>query len=264
MQLCLTLPSKKEVIVEELLYKDLRKFCLYDNLNIAEIIDYLETFIVTKNLNVVEKFLSILLLRQQCVGSSISISSSKGPIDIEIDYILKNIGDIEDRVKTVKIGDVEYELSFPTQFNCGDSDFIFSLIRSVKVDDEKIILSEVTTEEHAQILNTLPKSLYNDLNSFVSNSEAFFNLELIKSNKNLNIQAVKLSVLSQEFSHFILRLFYILSGNDYRQMIFTLCRRMKDINFLINCTFIELEDYYKLYKEEVDQENQSLQKQNLN
>ena len=64
MQLCLTLPSKKEVIVEELLYKDLRKFCLYDNLNIAEIIDYLETFIVTKNLNVVEKFLPYPLYHQ--------------------------------------------------------------------------------------------------------------------------------------------------------------------------------------------------------
>ena len=72
------------MIVEEILYKDLRKFCLYDNLTIAEIIDYLETFIVTKNLNIVEKFLSILLLRQQCIGNSISISSSKGPIDIEI------------------------------------------------------------------------------------------------------------------------------------------------------------------------------------
>ena len=39
---------------------------------------------------------------------------------------------------------------------------------------------------------------------------------------------------------------------------------MKDINFLMNCTFVEIEDYYKLYKEEVDRENESLQKQNIN
>ena len=264
MQLLLTLPNKKEVVMKEILYKDLRKFCLYDNLTIAEVMDYLETFIVTKNLNIVEKLLSLLLLRQQCIGDTLSVSSSKGPVDIQIDYILKNIGDIEDRTKTVAVNDVKYELSFPTQFNCGDSDFVFSLIRSIEVDSEKIILSEVTREEHAEILNTLPKSLYKDLTDFVDKSQDFFNLKIIEGRESLGIEEIKLNVLSQEFSHFILNLFYILSGNDYRQMIFILCNRMKDINFLINCTFIEIEDYYKLYKEEVDRENESLQKQKIN
>jgi len=264
MQLLLTLPNKKEVVVEEILYKDLRKFCLYDNLTIAETIDYLETFIITKNLNVIEKFLSLLLLRQQCIGDTISISSNKGPIDIEINYILKNIGDIEDRTKTIKIGNVKYELSLPTQFNCGDSDFVFSLIRSIEVDNEKIILSEVTKAEHAEILNTLPKTLFKDLTNFVEENKNFLNLELIEGRENLDIAEIRLNVLSQEFSHFILNLFNVISGNDYRQMIFTLCSRMKDIAFLVNCTFVEIEDYYKLYQEETDRENESLQKQNIN
>ena len=263
MQLVLTLPNKKEVVVREILYKDLRKFCLYDNFSIAETIDYLETFIVTKNLNVVEKFLSLLLLRQQCIGDTISVSSNKGPIDIEINYILTNIGNVEDRAKIIKFNDVIYELNLPTQFNCGDSDFIFSLIRSIEIDSEKIILSEVTKKEHAQILNTLP-NLYKDLTNFINESENFFDFKIVESNENLGIQGLELNALSQEFPHFILSLFYIMSGDDYRQMIFTLCRRMKDINFLMNCTFIEIEDYYKLYKTEVDEENQSLQKQNIN
>ena len=211
-----------------------------------------------------EKFLSLLLLRQQCIGETISISSNRGPIDIEINYILKNIGDIEDRVKTIKVGNVKYELSLPTQFNCGDSDFVFSLIRSIEVDNEKITLSEVTKEEYAEILNTLPKTLYSDLTNFVDESETFFNFKFIEGRESLDIAEIRLNVLSQEFSHFILNLFNVISGNDYRQMIFTLCRRMKDISFLVNCTFVEIEDYYRLYKEEVDQENKSLQKQNIN
>tara|TARA_R110002020_G_scaffold164479_3_gene351258 strand:- start:806 stop:1600 length:795 start_codon:yes stop_codon:yes gene_type:complete len=264
MQLVLTFPNKKEVVVKEILYKDLRKFCLYDNLTITEAIDYLETFIVTKNLNIAEKFLSLLLLRQKCIGDTISVSSNKGLVDVEINYILKNIGNIENRTKIIKVNDVKYELSLPTQFNCGDSDFIFSLIRSIEIDNEKIILSEVTTEEHAQILNTLPKSLYKDLINFVDSSEDFLKFKIIENTENLGIQGLELSALSQEFSHFILSLFYIISADDYRQMIFTLCRRMKDINFLMNCTFVEIEDYYKLYKTEVDHENESLQKQNIN
>ena len=263
MQLVLTFPNKKEVVVKEILYKDLRKFCLYDDLTITEVIDYLETFIVTKNLNIVEKFLSLLLLRQKCIGDTISVSSNKGPVDIEINYILKNIGNIENRTKIIKVNDVKYELSLPTQFNCGDSDFIFSLIRSIEIDNEKIILSEVTKEEHAQILNTLP-NLYRDLTNFVKESEIFFNLKIIEGREKLEIQPVELNVLSQEFTYFILNIFYILSEDDYRQMIFTLCKRMKDINFLMNCTFIEIEDYYRLYKAEVDRENESLKKQNIN
>ena len=264
MQLVLTLPNKKEVIMEEVLYKDLRKFCQYDNLSIANTIDYLETFIVTKNLNVVEKFLSLLLLRQQCIGDTIAISSNKGSIDVEIHYILKNIGEIEDRTKTIKVGDVKYELSFPTQFNCGDSDFIFSLIRSIEIDREKIILSEVTKEEHGQILNTLPKALLKDLTNFATESESFFDFKLIEGRENLGIEELNLNVLSQELPYFILRLFYILSGNDYRQMIFTLSRRIKDINFLMNCTFVEVEDFYNLYKTEVAEDNKRLQKENIN
>ena len=264
MQLLFTLPNKKEVVMKEILYKDLKKFCRPDNLTIAAAIDYLETLIVTKNLNIVEKFLSLLLLRQQCIGDVLSIPSNKGQTGIQISYILKTIGDIEDRTRTVIIDDVKYELSFPAQFNCGDSDFIFSLIRSIEIDNEKIILSEVTKKEYAQLLITLPKTLYKDLTNFVNESEDFFELQIIESREKLDIEEVKLNVLSQEFPHFILKLFYILSENDYRQMIFTLSRRMKDISFLMNCTFVEIEDYYNLYKEEIERQNESLQKQNIN
>mgnify|MGYP003151892461 CR=1 FL=1 len=264
MELLVTLPNKKEVVMKEILYKDLRKFSLYDNLSITTAIDHLETFIVTKDLNIIEKFLSLLLLRQQCIGDAIPISSSKGTVDIQINHILKNIGYIENKCKEVTIDKVKYELSFPTQFNCGDSDFIFSLIRSIEVDSEKVILNSVTEQDYNQILRNLPKALYKHLTNFVDNSHDFLNLKVIEGRQNLNIEPVVLNVLSQEFSLFILRLFYVLSGDDYRHMIFMLSRRIKDINFLINCTFKEIEDYFRLYKEEVDRENESLQKQNIN
>ena len=106
--------------------------------------------------------------------------------------------------------------------------------------------------------------MYRDLTNFIKESEIFFNLKIIEGREKLEIQPVELNVLSQEFAYFILNIFYILSEDDYRQMIFTLCKRMKDINFLMNCTFIEIEDYYRLYKAEVDQENESLKKQNIN
>ena len=61
---------------------------------------------------------------------------------------------------------------------------------------------------------------------------------------------------------FIVRLFNCVSDADYKQMLFTLCKRIPDVNFLINSTYKELNDFYTLYKEEVDKQNQDLKNQN--
>ena len=46
MQLSFILPNKKEVVVREILFKDLRKFSLYEDFTITDTIEFLETFIV--------------------------------------------------------------------------------------------------------------------------------------------------------------------------------------------------------------------------
>tara|TARA_R110002012_G_scaffold53961_11_gene138367 strand:- start:3747 stop:4541 length:795 start_codon:yes stop_codon:yes gene_type:complete len=263
MQLSFILPNKKEVVIEEILYKDLRKFSLYSDSAIGNALEFLETFICTKNLNIVEKFISLLMLRQRCIGDDITLNSKKGPVSVNLDLLMQNIGDIEDRLKIIEIGNATYELNYPTQFNCGDSDFIFSLIQSIQIDDEKVILSQVTSQEYEQIINTLPKSLYHHLNKFVKENENYFSLKVFEGRKNLSIPEINLNVLSTDISNFIVSLFNTITANDYRQMLFILCNRMPDINYLINCTFVEIEDYYNLYKDEVDKENESLKKETI-
>ena len=57
---------------------------------------------------------------------------------------------------------------------------------------------------------------------------------------------------------FIVRLFNCVSDTDYRQLIFILCKRIPDVGFLINSTYKELDDFYDLYKDEVEKHNQNL------
>ena len=68
MQFSFILPNKKEVFVRELLFKDLRNFSLHDDFTGTSGIQFLETFIITGGLNIVEKFLAFLFLREVCVG----------------------------------------------------------------------------------------------------------------------------------------------------------------------------------------------------
>ena len=263
MQLSFILPNKKEVVVEEILFKDLRKFSLYSDSAVGDALKFLETFICTKNLNIVEKFISLVMLRQRCVGDDITLTSNKGPVNVNLDLVIQGIGDIEDRSKIIEIDNAKYQLNYPSRFNCGDSDFIFSLIQSIQIDDEKIILSEVAAQEYTQIINTLPKNLYRHLVRFVQQNKNYFSLKIFEGRKNLDIPEINLDVLSADTSNFIVSLFNAITANDYRQMLFILCNRIPDINYLINCTFIEVEDYYNLYKDEAEKENEALKKQTI-
>ena len=62
----ITLPTGKEVAVKEFLYKHIREL-LFQNNSLENKLKYLEGFIVTQNLNVIEKFIALLILREKCI-----------------------------------------------------------------------------------------------------------------------------------------------------------------------------------------------------
>jgi hypothetical protein len=57
------LPNGKEIKLREFLYKDIRTFNLYQDASIFGRISFLESFILTKGLNVIEKVLCISLFK---------------------------------------------------------------------------------------------------------------------------------------------------------------------------------------------------------
>ena len=54
-------------------------------------------------------------------------------------------------------------------------------------------------------------------------------------------------------------MFKCVSEENYREYLFLLSKRFSDINFLINCTFYEIEDYIELYRKENHQQATELQ-----
>ena len=88
MDVSFILPNKKEVFVKEILYKDLRKISLYRDSTTVGVIEFLESFILTKGLNVAEKLLTFFILREKCIGESIAVGSSKGNVNIDLNKLL--------------------------------------------------------------------------------------------------------------------------------------------------------------------------------
>jgi hypothetical protein len=118
------LPNRKEVRLKEILYKDLRTFNLYSDTALHGRLEFLESFILTKNLNILEKFYCLFYLRQKCIGNQITITSNKGPINVDLDFLLENAGGLPNIETDIPIDNITYTLDFPHHFNTGNDDFI--------------------------------------------------------------------------------------------------------------------------------------------
>ena len=258
MQFSVTLPNKKEVVVKEILLKDLRYLSLYGESSIPKSIKFLESFIYTKDLNVVEKFLALLLLRKECISDFISLDTDKGTVKMSLDYILTNVKHIEDAKHTFILNDVTYVLNCPTQFNLGNYDSMFSVIESIQIGDEKILINELTEEEFAQLINTLPTSLFGTITEYLRNYEHFLTVNLWEERKKLNIQAGEEHILSNNFSLLLISLFNIVPQREYRELLFALLKIIPDGNFIVNSTYKDIEHYLKLYQADVAAHNAAL------
>ena len=262
MALSFSLPNKKEVLVNEILYKDLRKMSLYRDASLTGTLNFLESFILTKNLNVMEKLFTFFLLREKCIGKQVSVGSNKGNINIDLDLFKRNIGTFDDISETVDVNGIKCVLNYPTKFNLGSTDFLFSLIESLEIDEEQILVSSLSEDEYNEIFNRLPDGIFGCLTDFVQKNKAHFEMLVFEEREDMEIDEIRINVLDITLPTFIARVFNCIDSTHYREMLFILCKRIPDVSFLINCTFLEIEDFYKLYADEVEKQNENLQNQN--
>ena len=258
MQLSFILPNKKEVFVRELLFKDLRKFSLYQDFTTTSALQFLETFILTEGLNIVEKFLAFLFLREVCIGDQLVVGSEKGNVNVGFEHIRSNIGSFEDISEQVTINDIEVTLNYPSQYNFGSSDFMLSCIEKIKIQDEVVALSTLNERDAKLVIDKLPREILKHLQKFILKNKNYFNIKILEERKTIGIEEININMLTTMLPTFIVRLFNCVSDTDYRQLIFILCKRIPDVGFLINCTYRELNDFYDLYKDEVEKHNQNL------
>jgi hypothetical protein len=153
-------------------------------------------------------------------------------------------------------------LNYPSKFYVGNTDFIFSLIESLEIDGEKIIVPSLSKQEYNKIFSRLPDSIFNHLEAFIQKNKPHFNMVVFEGKENMDIKEIKLSMLDGSLPAFIVKLFDCIQDTDYREMLFVLSKRIPDVSFLINSTYLELDDYYKLYADEIEKQNEDLQKQN--
>ena len=248
------LPNGKEVRLKEILFKDIRTFNFYENTSIQGRIEFLQSFILTKGLNILEQFYALIYLRLHCIGNEIIMTSDKGDVGVSLDFMKKNIGGIPDILTSVDIDGAEYTLDFPFQFNTGNSDFILSLIKTIRIGTETLHVSDLSKKEQEEVVEQLPEQLYKIIDQYLVDCEEFFNLTLLDSREGLDIQPIKFNMLQTTFAQFIVSMFKCVTTEGYRELLFTLSRRINDISFLANSTYLEVYDYFEMYTREIEEQ----------
>ena len=207
------------------------------------IIKKLESFILTKDLNIVEKLYSLFYLRDSCVGSMINTPS----VVIDADVFLREFDEILDINKKVKVDNIEVEFDYPYNFSSTILDET-EIIKSVKVGLEKVYLNKLNNKDREALINSLPSDIDKQLGLFVKENANSLCIDvLIKSER------LRLNYSSNTFVLFLKSIFSVVTPHSYREYIFSLSRRMHDITFLNNSTFADIEDYLDLYIKENEQ-----------
>ena len=249
----LTIPfNNKTVKLKPVTVQDTLDF-FYLGDDLTTIINKLESFIITKDLSLLEKLYSLFYLRDTCVGSLINLKD----FAIDINVFLSEFEEIIDIEKKLKIDNFIIELDYPYNFSLHDNDET-DLIKSIEIDNEKVILNNLNKKDRGDILNNLSLSLLQQIKNYKSDNE---------NNLRINFKAKGnnyiLKYLSTDLVYFLKNIFTALNPYTYRHYIFQLSKRMHDINFLTSqSTLVDLQDYLDLYIKE-SEESKGIDENNL-
>lgn len=218
----------------------------------THVVEYLEGMIITKNLNRIDMFLSLLSLFDECVSSTVPINNSEGDtVKIYVDSIFSRFLDYPEIVTKVNITKgMDIILDYPIGITCGGfTDYISKVI----IDgNETITLKDLSVKDRQTIYNSLPSSLSSTVLKFIEDNSEIFKFSISK-NKKLSRNVIDIN--SNNLQMFITNSFITMNEMTFREYIFVLSKRVTDINFLMESTPKDLDDFYKLYNTEIDKES---------
>ena len=106
--------NKKKVQLNVFRFKHINQLHWFKS-SLSSRVKFLESFILTKGLNAIEKFAALMLLRGECIDSSISVQRGKRLVNVDLEYMLKPFARIADIRSSIKHESFEFIFVSPSR-----------------------------------------------------------------------------------------------------------------------------------------------------
>tara|TARA_R100000951_G_scaffold89875_1_gene77990 strand:+ start:1390 stop:2136 length:747 start_codon:yes stop_codon:yes gene_type:complete len=243
----LVLPNSKSVLLKTFTFKNCNElYGIRDNK--SAVIEFLDGLFITANLNILEKFYCLLHLRDLCIGNIIELRD----YNFDILIIQEELQEIVDIKETIKFGNNSITLNYPKNFTCS-SMYNDSFIETILLDGEVINYNKLSSEEKNLIFNYLPESIQKEIKNFYKKHINQLKVEFTIKGKTLG-----LSLDSVQCVEFFTTMLVPLSPGTYRDYIFILSKRIKDVSFILQSTFLDVKDFMDLYVKEAKENKNDL------
>lgn len=247
----LVLPNSKSVLLKKYTFENCKELHGIQN-NKEAVISYFNNLFITPNLNIIEKFYCLLHLRDLCIGNIIELR------DFNFDIILlqDEIQEIEDIKRVITFEDSTITLNFPKNFSYTTL-HEDSFIESITLDGETIDYSELNIENQNLIFNYIPATVKTEINNFYKQHIKKLKIEFLIKGK-----VVSIDFTNEHIIDFLTGILIPIDEKIYRDYIFILSERIKDVGFLQQSTYLDIKDYMDLYIRESEDRQEKLKNKN--
>lgn len=224
-------------------------------------------FSKTDQLNIVDKFYTLLFLRILYIGDQISLpgNTTSGYVNISLNEMLEKFERIEiPQAEIVVIDDFTVELGIPTKIYFSSIDELyFDLIKSVKYGGDTIRFDNIDESQKDLIISALPVKTTNRIIEFYAAlTKTIGDVVVINSNDTFNLEQINLNFLSNQPCTFIKQL-YSQDLNSFLEFMYHFVNKIGGtFNDFLDLNTNDCKIMFNFYVDEIKKQNDELKSDN--
>jgi len=266
----LILPSSKKIRVPEVKNRnifDLIKYCMHDDIEGFNTCVNDLIFSKTDQINIVDKFYTLLFLRILYFGDQINLpgNTASGYVTISLNEMLEKFESIEiPQPELIVVDDFTVELGIPTKIYFSSIDELyFDLIKSVKFGVDTIRFDNINETQKDLIISALPlKTTQRIIKFYTALSKVIGEIIVVNRNDTFNLNQVNLNFLSNQPCMFIKQL-YSQDLNSFLEFMYHFVNKVGGtFNDFLDLNINDCKIMYNFYVEEVKKQNEELKSDN--
>lgn len=212
----------------------------------------LYNFLISKidnSCNCIDKFAILLQARSKFINDIITFNNGESNISINIKLLYNNlIKNIVNIRNTINIDEFYITLDYPDELFYKNEEFLEAdCIKSIIYKGREVNTQNLKIEEKFELYERLPIKIIQDVKKFVDNNKT----EVILMEAKLGLPQISINPFNNDAFSITKTLYNYYEYENIIDILFTLSKRIPDVQYLNTRNPRDLENIIRLYQDEV-------------